>query len=90
MVAWSSAATVSAKPCDPELPRIWQPGCMPVSGPPAPAPPPGPVTYCDPEKPKFWQPGCVERPGGAPAPAPKPPQKCLPNVSRYAQPGCIP
>jgi len=77
------------KVCNPDLPRVWQPGCVP--GPqPAPEPAPGPGPLCDPNRPRYAQPGCVEpeQPkGDAGTPSP---QKCNPNVPRYTQPGCIP
>ena len=91
------------KVCNPDLPRVWQPGCVPGPQPaplpapkpepapkPAPEPAPGPGPLCDPNRPRYAQPGCVEpeQPkGDAGTPSP---QKCNPNVPRYTQPGCIP
>ena len=87
------------KVCNPDLPRLWQPGCVPGPQPapkpepvpkPAPEPPPGPGPLCDPNRPRYAQPGCVEpeQPkGDGSTPSPR---KCNPNVPRYTQPGCIP
>lgn len=74
--------------CNPELPRIWQPGCVEkqddkrVTTTPTGKP-------CDPELPRFWQPGCVETPAAGDDRRRGQPVACDPNTPRYAQPGCI-
>jgi hypothetical protein len=88
--------------CNPELPRVWQPGC--VEAPPAPqpkvapqpVPPPAPILV----GPQPTPPTIIPTPPPTPAPpiAPTPPPKpapapqaplCDPNRPRYAQPGCV-
>jgi hypothetical protein len=84
------------KPCNPDLPKIWQQGCVEpgtgnLAGPPSPEPKPTPQPICDSNRPRYAQPGCVE-----PAVPAKDEtgrriqEKCKPNIPSYAQPGCIP
>ncbi|NJD62772.1 MAG: hypothetical protein FIA93_08630 [Deltaproteobacteria bacterium] len=81
------------KICNPELPRLWQPGCVEPdkSSTGGQGPQPATRTICDPNRPRYAQPGCVESatPDKANA-GPRTPEKCRPNVPSYAQSGCIP
>lgn len=88
--------TASSSPCNPDIPKIWQPGCSAVqSNDPiqTPAIPQNverqstPVQkYCNPDLPSIWQEGCI------PAPAeqlvPKEAALCNPNIPSYAQSCC--
>ncbi len=90
-VAKPPAPPPAGKPCDPNLPKLWQPDCVerpapPVTTAPLPA---TPAKLCDPNMPRYAQPGCVEPPPPPPTTA-APPRKCDPNVPKYAQPGCLP
>jgi hypothetical protein len=74
------------KPCDPDKPRFWQPGCVEQPGASAPAKTPSP-TACNPSIPRYMQPGCVENSGEASAPpSPRPEPIGSPPAQRPAPP----
>lgn len=77
------------KACNPELPRLWQPGCVDAPAPkPAPQPKPAPRPAPPLVDPQPTPPTATPMPPPKAAP-PSPAALCDENRPRYVQPGCV-
>ena len=84
-VTSTKPAPPEAPTCNPDMPKVRQPGCIDKPVPPSPDKP----KACNPDLPRMWQPGCVDKPMPTPPTPPDGKKVCNPDMPRIWQPGCI-